>query len=153
MVGEFYEIRCAGFLLQKEIDYFRIAISEPKRPYLAILGGAKISDKIKLIENLIPKVNDLIICGGMAYSFMKQRGMSIGRSLYDKNAATIVPKILELAKEHKVNIHLPIDYIIADDFKNDANIKTITEAEGIPEGWEGLDIGPQSIQIFKKIIL
>lgn len=153
MVGEFYEIRCAGFLLQKEIDYFRIAISEPKRPYLAILGGAKISDKIKLIENLIPKVNDLIICGGMAYSFMKQRGMAIGRSLYDKNAVTIVPKILELAKEHKVNIHLPIDYIIADDFKNDANIKTITESEGIPDGWEGLDIGPQSIEIFKKIIL
>lgn len=127
MVGDFYDIKCAGFLLQKEIEYFRIALSEPKRPYLAILGGAKIADKTKLIENLIPKINDLIICGGMAYSFMKERGMTIGRSLYDKNAASIVPKILELAKQHNVNIHLPVDFTIADDFKNDANIKIVTE--------------------------
>lgn len=89
----------------------------------------------------------------MAYSFMKQKGMTIGRSLYDKNAAEIVPEILALAKQHNVNIHLPVDFTIADDFKNDANIKIVTEQEGIPDGWEGLDIGPQSMENFKKIIL
>ncbi|CAL5970694.1 Phosphoglycerate_kinase [Hexamita inflata] len=153
MVGQFYETRCAGFLMIKEIEYFRIAISEPKRPYLAILGGAKIGDKIKLIENLIPKINDLIICGGMAYTFLKLQGMSIGRSLYDAKNDSLIPVILALAEKHNVKIHLPVDFIIADDFKNDANIKIVTKEEGIPDAWEGLDIGPKSLENFKKVIL
>lgn len=155
MVGEGYDVRCAGFLMKKEIEYFNKALNEPVRPYLAIMGGAKIGDKIKLLKNLIPKVNDIIICGGMAYTFMKIKGMNIGKSLFDSkcNPETLIPEIYQLAKDHNVTIHLPVDWVIADDFSNNANTKIVTEEEGIPDGWEGLDIGPKSIANFKDVIM
>ncbi|KAH0575239.1 Phosphoglycerate kinase [Spironucleus salmonicida] len=153
MVGEGFDIRCAGFLLQKEIDYFKIALAEPKKPYLAILGGAKISDKTKLIHNLLPKVDKIILCGGMAYAFLKKQGMTIGNSLYDPKCDADVEIIIKKAAELKVEIILPIDFRCTQDFKNDAEMKIFTKEQGIPDGWEGLDAGPKSEEVFKKAVL
>lgn len=154
MVGEGYDTRCAGFLMQKELDYFNIALSDPKRPYLAILGGAKVADKIKLIKNLIPKVNRLIICGGMAYTFLKVlKNMKIEKSLFDEAGSKTVPELMELAKKHNVEIIFPTDFVAASDFKEDAETKVVTLAEGIPDGWMGLDCGPDSCKVFSDAIM
>lgn len=154
MVGDGYEVRCSGFLLKKEIDYFRIALHEPKRPYLAILGGAKVSDKILLIENLLDKVDELIICGGMSYTFAKMNGISIGTSLFDEPGSKVVERILEKAKERNVKLHLPVDALIADKFDNEANTKIVNmnKEEGIPDGWMGLDVGPKTVELFREVI-
>lgn len=154
MVGEGYSIRCAGFLMQKEIDYFRIALSEPKRPYLAILGGAKVADKIKLIKNLLPKVNKIIICGGMSFTFLKKlKGMNIANSLYDREGAETVDALMDIAKAHNVEVILPVDCIAASEFDDGAKTKVVTCEEGIPEGWMGLDCGPASNELFAKAIM
>lgn len=154
MVGEGYSVRCAGFLMQKEIDYFRIALSEPKRPYLAILGGAKVADKIKLIKNLLPKVNKIIICGGMSFTFLKKlKGMNIANSLYDNEGAETVDALMEIAKAHNVEVILPIDCVAASEFDDGAKTKVVTCEEGIPEGWMGLDCGPASNELFAKAIM
>ncbi|KAE8301970.1 Phosphoglycerate kinase [Giardia duodenalis] len=154
MVGEGYSIRCAGFLMQKEIDYFRIALSEPKKPYLAILGGAKVADKIKLIKNLLPKVDKIIICGGMSFTFLKKlKGMNIANSLYDKEGAETVDTLMDIAKAHNVEVILPVDCIAASEFDDNAKTKVVTCEEGIPEGWMGLDCGPASNELFAKAIM
>eukprot|EP00792_Barthelona_sp_PAP020_P004350 TRINITY_DN2068_c0_g1_i1.p1 TRINITY_DN2068_c0_g1~~TRINITY_DN2068_c0_g1_i1.p1 ORF type:complete len:419 (-),score=169.20 TRINITY_DN2068_c0_g1_i1:43-1299(-) len=155
MVGDGFDVRASGYLLQKEIDSFHIALHAPHRPYLAILGGAKVSSKIGVIDNLLPLVDDLIICGGMAFTFRKVLdNMAIGNSLYDDEGAKLVEGIMEKAAnpDHPVNIHLPIDFLTAAEFKNDTEIVVRSVAEGIPDGWEGLDCGPQSLENFKKVI-
>ena len=145
--------KVAGFLVEKELAAFAAVLENPKRPLLAILGGAKIADKIPLIRSLLDKADDIIIGGGMAYTFRKIiNGMEIGNSLFDPAGAEIVNELMNLAKEKGVAIHLPVDFITGDDFSPTANTGTATIEEGIPAGWEGLDIGPTSRALFSDVI-
>ncbi|KAA8913312.1 phosphoglycerate kinase [Sphaerosporella brunnea] len=153
MVGIDLPIKAAGFLVKKELEFFAKALENPERPFLAILGGAKVSDKIQLIDNLIPKVNSLIIGGGMAFTFKKAlEGVKIGNSLFDEEGAKIVGDLVKKAKEHNVELILPVDYVIADKFSPDAQTGYATDAEGIPDGWMGLDCGEKSIKLYKNVI-
>lgn len=153
MVGVELPQKAAGFLMKKELDYFAKALESPQRPFLAILGGAKVSDKIQLIDNLLDKVNTLIICGGMAFTFKKVTdNLAIGDSLFDKAGAETVPKLVEKAKAKNVKIVLPTDFITADKFDKDANTGFATDKDGIPDGWMGLDCGDESIKLYKEAI-
>jgi len=153
MVGVGLPIRAAGLLLKKELDYFAKALYKPTRPFLSILGGAKISDKILLIENMLNKVDAMIIGGGMAFTFAKVlHGMEIGGSLFDEAGAKQVPKIMAKAKEKGVAIHLPTDFVTANKFAKDAEVGKADIKSGIPKGWMGLDIGPASAEAFAKVI-
>lgn len=147
MVGIDAEHKVAGFLMKKELEYFSAALDEPARPFLSILGGSKVSDKIQLIDSLLDKVDEMVIGGGMAFTFKKVlEGVEIGDSLYDEEGAKIVADIVDKAKKKNVRLHLPHDYVIADAFKEDAKHKVVTQQEGIPKGWLGLDIGPKSAE-------
>ncbi|SCV04973.1 LANO_0G15698g1_1 [Lachancea nothofagi CBS 11611] len=153
IVGFELEQRAAGFLLSKELEYFGKALENPARPFLAILGGAKVADKIQLIDNLLDKVDVIVIGGGMAFTFKKVlEGTDIGQSIYDKAGAEIVPKLAEKAKKNNVQIVLPTDFVCGDSFSPDANTKVVTDKEGVPEGWEGLDCGPESRKLFSTAI-
>ncbi|ROT36692.1 phosphoglycerate kinase [Sodiomyces alkalinus F11] len=153
MVGVELPQKAAGFLMKKELDYFAKALENPQRPFLAILGGAKVSDKIQLIDNLLDKVNTLIICGGMSFTFKKTLyGVSIGDSLFDENGAKTVGKLMEKAKANNVKVVLPVDYITADKFDKDAKTSFATDESGIPDGWMGLDCGAKSIELYKEAI-
>ncbi|CAI4295737.1 BAQ_1a_G0005750.mRNA.1.CDS.1 [Saccharomyces cerevisiae] len=153
MVGFDLPQRAAGFLLEKELKYFGKALENPIRPFLAILGGAKVADKIQLIDNLLDKVDSIIIGGGMAFTFKKVlENTEIGDSIFDKAGAEIVPKLMEKAKAKGVEVVLPVDFIIADAFSADANTKTVTDKEGIPAGWQGLDNGPESRKLFAATV-
>lgn len=153
MVGVKHEKRASGFLLKKELQYFAKALESPDRPFLAILGGAKVSDKILLIENLLDKVNEMIIGGGMAFTFLKvANSMKIGKSLFDEPGSQLVSKILEKAKEKNVQIHLPTDFVTGDKFGEDANTGTATIESGIPDEWMGLDCGPNSVAEFREAV-
>jgi phosphoglycerate kinase len=146
MVGVKLPSRAAGFLLKKELDAFAQVLDNPKRPLLAVLGGAKVADKIQLISNLLDKANELIIGGGMAYTFLKVlQGMEIGKSLFDPEGAKIVAELAAKAKAKGVQLHLPVDFIAADKFDPAANTQLVTARQGIPAGWEGLDCGPETI--------
>eukprot|EP00931_Biecheleriopsis_adriatica_P020831 TRINITY_DN137_c0_g2_i3.p1 TRINITY_DN137_c0_g2~~TRINITY_DN137_c0_g2_i3.p1 ORF type:complete len:418 (-),score=132.54 TRINITY_DN137_c0_g2_i3:256-1509(-) len=148
MVGEGFDMKCSGFLMSKELDAFAKVLDTPAKPVLAILGGAKVSDKIQLIMNMLDKVNKLIIGGGMAYTFLKViDNMSIGTSLYDEEGAKIVPDIMEKAKKLGVEIVLPVDFVISSKFGEDGEIKSATKEEGIPDGFMGLDCGPKSCEM------
>lgn len=154
IMGDGFEQRAAGFLLKKELEYFAKAMEDPEKPFLAILGGAKVADKILLINNLLDKVTEMIISGGMAYTFLKEtKNMEIGKSLYDEKGAKIVCEIMEKAKCNGVSIHLPVDFIIAADFKENAESKEATVVSGIPDGWMGLDAGPETRKLFKDVII
>jgi phosphoglycerate kinase len=148
MVGEGYDIKCAGFLVAKELENFGKVLDNPAKPVLAILGGAKVSDKILLIKNMCSKVDKIIIGGGMAYTFLKVLdNMEIGSSLYDEEGAKIVPEIMAEAKKNGVEIILPTDFVISSKFGEDGEIKTATKAGGgIEAGFMGLDCGPESIK-------
>jgi phosphoglycerate kinase len=153
MVGVDLPQKASGFLMKKELEYFAKAVENPEKPFLAILGGAKVSDKIQLIDNLLGKVNSLIICGGMAFTFKKTlENVKIGDSLFDEAGSKIVGDLVEKAKKNNVEIVLPVDYITADKFDKDAKTGTATDEEGIPDGWMGLDCGPKSIELYKKAI-
>ncbi|OWZ05326.1 Phosphoglycerate kinase [Phytophthora megakarya] len=153
MVGVDLPIKAAGFLLDKELVYFAKALDAPQRPFVSILGGAKVADKIQLIMNMLDKVDEMVIGGGMAYTFKKViNNMEIGGSLYDEEGAKIVPQIIEKAKAKGVTLHLPNDFVIADKFAPDAAKKEVTEAEGIPAGWMGLDVGPKSQAAFSAAV-
>src|SRR5437764_14552953 len=122
MVGVDLPQKASGFLMKKELDYFAQALENPQRPFLAILGGAKVSDKIQLIDNLIPKVDSLIICGGMAFTFKKTlQNVKIGNSLFDEPGSKNVAEILEKAEKHNVEVVLPVDYVTGDKFAADAD--------------------------------
>jgi phosphoglycerate kinase len=145
--------RAAGFLMQKELDAFAKVLDHPKRPLLAILGGAKVADKIQLIENLLDKADELIIGGGMAYTFLKVlNNMEIGTSLFDAKGAEIVPKVMEKARAKNKRIHLPGDFLAADAFDKDANTRLVTAQEGVPAGWQGLDCGPATMKAFTDVV-
>lgn len=145
MVGVDVPVKAAGFLLKKELEYFAKVLEKPQRPFLAILGGAKVSDKILLIESLLDQVDEMIIGGGMAYTFKKICfGVEIGNSLFDKKGAEIVKDLLKKAEEKGVKIHLPVDYVLGDDFSEDSNVGAATDETGIKDGWEGFDCGPLS---------
>ena len=153
VVGVDLPEKVAGFLMQKELDAFAAVLDNPKRPLLAILGGAKIADKIPLIRNLIDTADEIIIGGGMAYTFKKVlENMPIGNSLFDPEGAKIVAELMEKAKARGVKIHLPVDYITADKFSPDATTGAADDTTGIPDGLEGLDCGPRSRQIFADAI-
>jgi phosphoglycerate kinase len=153
MVGIKLPERVSGFLLKKELAYFSKAMEAPARPYLVILGGAKVSDKIQLITNLLDKADEMIIGGGMAFTFKKVLdGVAIGDSLYDEEGAKIVGEVMAKAKAKGVKIHLPVDYVAADKFAKDAATKVVTDAEGVPAGWRGLDVGPASIAAFQAAV-
>ncbi|RYO92194.1 hypothetical protein DL766_010385 [Monosporascus sp. MC13-8B] len=153
MVGVDLPQKAAGFLMKKELDYFAKAIESPKRPFLAILGGAKVSDKIQLIDNLLDKVNALVICGGMAFTFKKTLyGVKIGNSLFDEAGSKTVGQLMEKAKRNGVQVTLPVDYVTADKFDKDANTGTATDETGIPDGWMGLDCGPESVRLYREAI-
>lgn len=153
MVGVDLPQKASGFLMKKELEYFAKALESPQRPFLAILGGAKVSDKIQLIDNLLSKVNSLIICGGMAFTFKKTlENVKIGNSLFDEAGSKTVAELVEKAKKNNVKIVLPVDYITADKFDANAETSTATDAQGIPDGWMGLDCGEESIKLYKEAI-
>jgi len=153
MVGVDLPQKAAGFLMKKELDYFAQALESPKRPFLAILGGAKVSDKIQLIDNLLDKVNTLIICGGMAFTFKKTLdNIPIGSSLFDEAGSKTVASLVEKAKAKNVKLVLPVDYITADKFAADAKVGKASDKDGIPDGWMGLDCGEESIKLYKEAI-
>lgn len=154
MVGIDLPIRAAGFLMKRELDYFSRALDNPARPFLAILGGAKISDKIQLVENLLDKVNTMIIAGGMAFTFKRVvENVVIGASLFDEAGASIVLDLVKKAQDKGVKLVFPVDYVCADKFTPDANTQQATDMTGIPNGWLGLDCGPVSQKLFSDTIL
>ena len=140
----------AGFLLEKEILYLGNAVQNPKKPFMAILGGSKVSDKIGVVENLIKKVDKLLIGGAMAYTFLKVKGVSIGASRFEKDKLDLAASILEKAKAHKVEILLPVDHLVVQ--KVEENAPTRVEGPGISDGWFGVDIGPQTVQLFSQAL-
>ncbi|KAK6480450.1 phosphoglycerate kinase 1 [Huso huso] len=153
MVGVQLPQRAAGFLMKKELDYFAKALESPERPFLAILGGAKVQDKIQLINNMLDKVNEMIIGGGMAFTFLKMiNNMEIGTSLFDEEGSKIVKDLMAKAEKNGVKITLPVDFITADKFDENAKTGTATVASGIPAGWMGLDCGPESTKMFAEAV-
>lgn len=141
----------AGFLMQRELEFLGRLLEEPERPFLAILGGAKVSDKIGVIRNLLPKVDSLAIGGGMAYTFLKAKGYEVGRSLVDEERIGLAKELMDEARRHGVNLLLPVDVVVADKFAEDANRKVV-EVEEIPADWQGLDIGPKTRRLFAREI-
>lgn len=150
-VARFLQPAVAGFLLEKEIKYLNESVNNPDRPFVAILGGAKVSDKIGVIEHLLDKVDTIIIGGGMTYTFYKAKGLPVGESLVEEDKVDLAGELMEKAEKKEVKLMLPIDSVIAKEFKNDAEHKVVDE-EGIEDGWMGVDIGPQSSISFGNII-
>ncbi|MCF7873752.1 MAG: phosphoglycerate kinase [Candidatus Omnitrophica bacterium] len=141
----------AGFLIDKEIQYFQKVLTEPQKPFVFILGGAKVSDKIPVIENMMDKADSIVIGGAMAYTFLKVKGVDIGSSLLEEDMFEVVKKILAKAEEKKVELLLPIDHLITDDIKQGENVET-TESADIKSGWIGVDIGPKTQKEFSQKI-
>ena len=154
MIGVNLPQKAAGFLMEAELKAFAAVLDHPQRPLLAILGGAKIADKIPLIKNLLAKADEIIIGGGMAYTFKKViDGMQIGDSLFDAEGAKIVQELSDQAKAKDVKLIFPVDYVCADKFDPNANTQPATDASGIPAGWQGLDAGPKSRELYREAIL
>jgi phosphoglycerate kinase len=141
----------AGFLIQKEVEIMGKALENPDRPFVAILGGAKVKDKIAVITNLLEKVDTLIIGGGMAFTFLKAKGYEVGQSLLDEERIGFAKELMETAAEKGVKILIPVDTVIAKEFAADAEHKTV-DADGIPADWQGLDIGPKTRELFAEAI-
>ena len=150
-VTEYVDTAVVGYLMQKEIDFLGNAVENPVRPFVAILGGAKVSSKIPVIENLLDKVDTLIIGGGMAYTFMAAHGEPVGKSLLEEDYISYALEMEEKAKAKGVNLLIPIDTVVGDDFKNDCNFKVVGRGE-IPDDMEGMDIGPKTCELFTNAI-
>ncbi|MCI1999684.1 MAG: phosphoglycerate kinase [Clostridia bacterium] len=150
-VTKFVKESAVGYLMEKEIDYLGNAVNNPVRPFAAILGGAKVADKINVIGNLIEKVDILIIGGGMAYTFVKAQGYEVGKSLLDEERIDFAKEMIKKAKEKGVKLLLPVDTVIVKEFKNDTDFKTVPISE-IPADWEGVDIGEKTRQIFTEAL-
>ena len=148
----FQDAKCFGYLLAKEIESIEKVLKNSEKPVVAILGGSKVSSKITVIENILDKVNHMIIGGGMTFTFIKALGGKIGNSICEDDKLELAIEILKQAKEKGVQIHLPVDVIAADAFSNDANTQVV-DVKQIPDGWQGLDAGPKSLEIIKRIIL
>ena len=140
-----------GYLMEKEVKAVQRVMNDIKRPFTAIMGGSKVSTKIEIIENLLTKVDNLIIAGGMTYTFTKAQGGKVGNSLCEDDKLDLALDIIKKAKDNNVNLVLAVDAKIADAFSNDANTKVVKVNE-IPDGWEGLDIGPESEKLFADVI-
>ncbi|MBT2678949.1 phosphoglycerate kinase [Bacillus sp. ISL-35] len=141
----------SGFLMEKELEVLGKALSNPERPFTAIIGGAKVKDKIGVIDNLLEKVDNLIIGGGLAYTFVKAQGHEIGKSLLEEDKIELAKSFMEKAKAKGVNFYMPVDAIVADDFSADANTKVVP-IEEIPADWEALDIGPKTAETYRDVI-
>jgi phosphoglycerate kinase len=150
-VAKFLKPAVSGYLMQKEIDIMGKALSNPERPFVAILGGAKVADKLGVIQNLLEKVDTLIIGGGMAYTFLKAQGNEIGRSLLDAEKIEFAKEMLAKAKAKGIKLLLPVDTVVADDFKKPTVSKTVS-SNAIPADMEGVDIGPETVKLFAKEI-
>ena len=151
-VTKFIKICAAGFLMQKELDYLGSALSNPKRPYCAVLGGAKISGKIDVITNLMDKVDTLIIGGGMAFTFLKAQGKEIGKSLLENEKLDLAKELLEKLHSSNIKFLLPVDVVVADEFSNDSPSQTVS-VDKIPSDKRGLDIGKESVKLFTDELL
>ena len=155
VVADYLRPAVSGFLLEKELKFLGEAVENPVRPFVAILGGAKVSDKLKVIKNLLNKVDTLIVAGGMAYTFKKAQGQSIGNSLCEDDQIPYAKEMLETAQSKGVKVLLPVDDVIADKFpaeKDASDIQTKVNEGDIPEGWMGLDIGPKSVELFAEAV-
>ena len=153
IIAQFFEnAKCFGYLLAKEIESIEKVLKNSEKPVVAILGGSKVSSKITVIENILDKVNHMIIGGGMTFTFVKALGGKIGNSICEDDKLDLAIEILKQAKEKGVQIHIPVDVVAADAFSNDANTQVV-DVNQIPDGWQGLDAGPKSLEIFKRIIL
>ena len=150
-VTEYVDTAVVGYLMQKEIDFLGNAVNNPQRPFVAILGGSKVSSKISVINNLLDKVDTLIIGGGMAYTFMKAQGEEVGKSLLEPDYIDYANDMLKKAEEKGVKLLIPADTVIADDFSNEANYKTVGRGE-IPAEWQGLDIGEKTRELYANAI-
>jgi phosphoglycerate kinase len=148
-VAAYTKYNVAGYLMQKEIKFLKSAVDKPNRPFAAIVGGAKVSTKIPVIESLIEKCDRIFIGGGMIFTFYRAMGKSVGKSVVEENMVATAKNLLEKAKAKGVKLILPVDVVVADEFKAEANSKTVS-ADKIPDGWLGLDIGPDSIKLFQK---
>lgn len=146
-ITEFLKPSAAGFLLEKEIKYLSEAVLDPKRPFVAVLGGAKVSDKIGVITNLLDKVDSIIVGGGMTYTFYKAMGLPIGNSLVEEDKIALAADLIKQAEKAGVEFLLPVDSIVADKFENSAKTKLVGK-DGIQDGWMALDIGPESAEMF-----
>ena len=151
IVAQFFKEKCAGLVMAAELDNAKKVMEQATKPFTAIMGGAKISDKILLIEKLLDKVNHLIIGGGMSYTFFKAMGGNIGKSLVEEDKLALAKELIQKAKAKGVELHLPIDSVAADKFDAAANTQ-IANNTSIPDGWMGLDIGPQARAVFAKVI-
>jgi len=153
IIAQFFPTeKCFGTLLAKEIESLNKVLNNSEKPVTAVLGGSKVSSKITVIENILDKVDHMIIGGGMTFTFIKAQGGKIGESICEDDKQELALEILRLAKEKGVQVHIPVDVIAADDFSNTANTKVVDVKE-IPDGWQGLDAGPKSLENFKKVIL
>ncbi|MCG9971410.1 phosphoglycerate kinase [Christiangramia crocea] len=151
VVAKFFEDKCFGYLLAKEIKSLDKVLHSKEKPVTAVLGGAKVSTKITVIDNILDKIDHLIIGGGMTYTFIKAQGGKIGNSLVEEDKQELALEILKKAKEKGVEVHLPVDSVIADSFSEQASTQT-ESVDNIPDGWMGLDVGPETIQNFARVI-
>ncbi|MDI9878788.1 phosphoglycerate kinase [Flectobacillus longus] len=151
VVGQFFEDRVCGYVMLAEIENAKKILESAERPFTAIMGGSKISDKILIIERLLDKVDNLIIGGGMTYTFSLAEGGKIGKSINEPDKVELAKSLLEKAEAKGVKIYMPLDNTCADNFSNDANRQIVSRGE-IPDGWEGLDIGPESVKLFSEVI-
>jgi phosphoglycerate kinase len=153
IIAQFFnDAKCFGYLLAKEIESIEKVLKNSEKPVVAILGGSKVSSKITVIENILDKVNHMIIGGGMTFTFVKALGGNIGNSICEDDKLELAIEILKKAKEKGVQIHIPVDVVAADAFSNDANTKVV-DVKQIPDGWQGLDAGPKTLEIIRRIIL
>ncbi len=151
IVAKFFNDKCAGFVMKQELENAKKVLDDAAKPFTAIMGGAKVSDKILIIERLLGVADNIIIGGGMSYTFAKAKGGKIGKSLLEADKMDLTKELEQKAKEKGVKIILPVDTVIADDFSNEANTQTVKSGE-IPDDWQGLDIGPESVKLFSDIL-
>lgn len=151
IVAKFFNDKCAGYVMKQELENAKKVLDDAEKPFTAIMGGAKVSDKILIIERLLGVADNIIIGGGMSYTFAKAKGGKIGKSLLEADKMELTKELEKKAKEKGVKLILPVDTVIADDFSNDAKTQTVKSGQ-IPDDWQGLDIGPESIKLFSEIL-
>jgi phosphoglycerate kinase len=152
-ITHFVHHAVAGLLMEKELNYMGKALTNPAKPFIAILGGAKVSDKIEVIDNLLTKVDAILIGGGMAYTFLKAQGMEVGKSLVEADKLDIARQAMAAAKSRGVRFHLPVDHVLANRFAPDAKTKVVEGDEPFPAEWMALDIGPKTVDLFAREIV
>ena len=153
LIAQFFPHKAAaGFLMEREIKALNPLLTNPKRPFYAIIGGSKVSSKAGVIQNLIPRIDGLFIGGAMAYTFLKTKGISIGSSIYEEDESRAAAHILELMAQKKIPCYLPIDLMAAKTFDNDSLSRVVTIEEGIPDGWQGMGIGPKTVELWSSLL-